>query len=41
MLLQNVEFQFSEYNSIYKLIVPKENFLRKINDLIDFSVVSD
>ena len=41
MLLQNVEFQFSEYNSIYKLIVTKENFLRKINDLIDFSVVSD
>lgn len=41
MLVQQVEFQFSEYSSLYDLIVPKENLLRKINDLIDFSFVYD
>lgn len=39
MLIQQTEFQFSEYSSLYDLIVPKQNFLRKINDLIDFSFV--
>lgn len=39
MLIQQVNFQFSEYGSLYNLIVPKENLLRKINDLIDFSFV--
>jgi transposase len=39
MLIQQVEFQFSEYRSLYDMIVPKENLLRKINDLIDFSFV--
>ena len=39
MLIQQVEFQLSEYSSLYDLIVPKENLLRKINDLIDFSFV--
>ncbi len=39
MLIQQVEFQFSTYSSLYNLIVPKENLLRKINDLIDFSFV--
>lgn len=38
MLLQE-EFRFSEYNSLYDLIVPKENLLRKINELVDFSFV--
>ena len=41
MLLRQVEFQFSEFSSLYDLIVPKENLLRKINDLIDFSFVYD
>ena len=41
MLLQQTEFQFSEYSSLYNLIVPKDNLLRKINDLIDFSFVYD
>ena len=41
MLSQQVEFQFSENNSLYKLIVPKENLLRKINDSINFSFVHD
>jgi transposase len=41
MLIQQEEFQFSEYSSLYNLIVPKDNLLRKINDLIDFSFVYD
>lgn len=39
MLIQQVEFKLSEYSSLYELIVPKDNMLRKINDLIDFSFV--
>ena len=39
MLLQQNKIPFSEYSSLYNLIVPKENLLRKINDLIDFSFV--
>ena len=41
MLLQQKIIQFSEYGSLYDLIVPKANLLRKINDLIDFSFVYD
>ncbi len=41
MLLQQKTIQFTEYGSLYDLIVPKENLLRKINDLIDFSFVYD
>ena len=41
MLIQQPKFQFSEYNSLYDLIVPKDNLLRKINDLIDFSFIYD
>lgn len=40
LVLQN-KIQFSEYNSLYDLIVPNDNFLRKINDLIDFSFIHD
>jgi len=32
---------FSPYIELYDLIVPKDNMLRKINDLIDFSFVYD
>jgi transposase len=39
MLTKQVEIQFSEYSSLYDLIVPKDNVLRKINELIDFSFV--
>ena len=31
----------SEYAGIYDLVVPKDNMLRKINELIDFSFVYD
>jgi transposase len=39
MLVQQQTIQFSEYSSLYDLIVPKDNLLRKINELIDFSFI--
>ena len=39
MLVQQQEIQFSQYSSLYDLIVPKDNLLRKINDLLDFSFI--
>ncbi|MDO5968264.1 IS5/IS1182 family transposase, partial [Flavivirga aquimarina] len=41
MLDQQQKVQFSEYSLLYDLIVPKENLLRKINNLIDFSFIYD
>jgi transposase len=41
MLLKQTTLSFSEYTSLYDLIVPKDNLLRKINDLIDFSFIYD
>ncbi len=32
---------FSHYIAIYDLVVPKDNLLRKLNELIDFSFVYD
>ncbi|WP_066069305.1 IS1182 family transposase [Neobacillus soli] len=32
---------FSPYMNLYDLIVPKDNFLRRVNDLINFSFVYD
>lgn len=31
--------QFSSFTGLYELVVPKDNLLRKINDLIDFSFI--
>lgn len=31
--------QFSNYSDLYNLIVPQDNLLRRINDLIDFSFI--
>ena len=39
MIVQQQFLQLSEYSSLYDLIVPKENLLRKINDLIDFNFI--
>lgn len=39
MLLHQQEIKFSQFCSIYDMIVPKDNLLRKINDIIDFSFV--
>lgn len=41
MLLKQQTIQFSAHPTLYDLIVPKENILRKINDLIDFSFIYD
>lgn len=39
MLLQQQKIQLSIFSELYDLIVPKENLLRKINELIDFSFI--
>ncbi len=39
MLVQQI--QLSGSSDLYKLIVPKDNLLRKINELIDFSFICD
>ncbi len=39
MLLQQHKIQISNHSSLYDLIVPKHNLLRKINELVDFSFV--
>ena len=41
MLLQQQKIQLSAYSDLYDLIVPKDNLLRKINELIDFSFIYD
>lgn len=37
MLEQQQTISFSDYSSLYNLIIPKDNLLRQINDLVDFS----
>ena len=39
MLLKQQKIQLSTFSELYDLIVPKENLLRKINELIDFSFI--
>ncbi|OUB30665.1 IS1182 family transposase [Bacillus thuringiensis serovar yunnanensis] len=39
MIQHQQSMVFSSYMDIYKLVVPKDNLLRKINELIDFSFV--
>jgi hypothetical protein len=39
MLVQQQTLSLSTYSSLYDLIVPQENLLRKINDLIDFGFI--
>lgn len=41
MLVQQQEIQLSAYYDLYDLIVPKDNLLRKINELIDFTFIYD
>jgi transposase len=41
MLAQQQKLQFSVFSGLYDLIIPKDNLLRKINDLIDFSFIYD
>lgn len=39
MLVQQQQIQFSAYSGLYDLIVPKDNLLRQIKELIDFSFI--
>jgi transposase len=39
MLIQQQKIVLSAYSGLYNLIVPNDNLLRKINDLIDFSFI--
>jgi len=39
MLVHQQKLLLSSYTDLYALIVPKDNLLRKINDLIDFSFI--
>ena len=41
MLSTQQKIQFSSYSGLYDIIVPKDNLLRRINDLIDFSFIYD
>ena len=41
MLIGNEQTPISIYSVLYDLIVPKENLLRKINEMIDFSFIYD
>ena len=39
MLPQQQAIQFSDYSELYNLIIPQDNVLRRINDLVDFSFI--
>jgi len=39
MLPLQQTIQFSDYSDLYNLIIPQDNLLRQINDLIDFSFI--
>lgn len=41
MISKQQSFKLSPYMELYNLIVPEDNMLRKINDLVDFSFVYD
>jgi len=41
MLEQQQKISFSSYSELYELIIHKNNILRRINDLIDFSFIYD
>lgn len=41
MLEQQQKLVFSSYSELYDLIIPKDNILRRIHELIDFSFIYD
>ena len=41
MLPTQSTLQFSNYTNLYNLIIPSDNILRKINDMIDFSFIHE
>ena len=41
MLVQQQKLILSPYMEIYNIVVPKDNLLRQINELVDFSFIYD
>lgn len=41
MLKGQLEIEINTYHNLYSLIIPKNNILKQINDLVDFSFVYD
>lgn len=41
MIKGQQQFVVSAYQGLYDIIIPKDNFLRKLNDLVDFSFIYD
>jgi len=41
MLAQQQKIQLSSYSGLYDLIIPKDNLLRKISELLDFTFIYD
>lgn len=41
MIQKQQSIIFSEFIGIYEIVVPKDNVLRKISELVDFSFVYD
>lgn len=39
MLPQQTEIPLSEYSSLYNIVVPQDNLLHRINNLVDFTFV--
>jgi hypothetical protein len=39
MIQQQQSMMFSKYTDLYDIVVPQDNMLRRINDLIDFSFI--
>lgn len=39
MLAQQQSLPLSSYSELYDLIIPQDNILRRLNELIDFSFV--
>jgi hypothetical protein len=38
-MLAQQQIEFSAFSGLYDLIIPKDNLLRKINELIDFTFI--
>ncbi len=41
MLKQQTSFQLSPYAKLYDELIPKDNFLRQLRELVDFTFVID
>ncbi len=41
MISNQETFNLSPYMAIYDIVVPKDNMLRQINELVDFSFILD